>query len=399
MPIDRAQLPRLLYVADVPVAATVAGSILMYRLLEPYPREKLLIAESELTVSPADKRLPAVRYATFPFGNNRLLHSRLTPHYLGFLEMTAPARRRHLRGLVKEVRPEAILTVSHRVSWRTAQALAKECGLPYFMMVHDDVVHMNPWPKWRRAAMERDFADAYRGAAERFCVSPYMAQAYRERYGVAGRVMYPSRAADATEYDAPPERVRASDGPVTFVYAGSLDIPGYVQLLVKLADALRPHGANLLVHCTFDAAAVRSAGLDRPNVKVEPLVPAAKLVEHLRERAHVLVTPMTFEPHYRMHMQTGFPSKLTEYTASGVPMLVWGPPDCSAVVWAKQREVAEVLDTTDESALAAAVQRLAGDGEYRYGLGRRGMEVGRRFFGYTAAEDVFLGGLLQGMKR
>jgi hypothetical protein len=82
-------LPRLLYIGDVAVAATVAGSTLLYRLLQTYPRQRLLIAEGNLWNSHPDKRLPHVKYETFTVGTARLLNTRFNSIYSGLLHLTA----------------------------------------------------------------------------------------------------------------------------------------------------------------------------------------------------------------------------------------------------------------------------------------------------------------------
>src|SRR5690349_7624428 len=45
---DSADLPRLVYIGDVPIESTYHGSILLYRLFEAYPADKLLIIETDL---------------------------------------------------------------------------------------------------------------------------------------------------------------------------------------------------------------------------------------------------------------------------------------------------------------------------------------------------------------
>src|SRR2546423_1282521 len=82
-------LPRLLYVGDVAVAATVAGSTLLYRILQKYPQKRLLIAEGNLWVSAPAKRLPHVRYEAFKVGSKRFLLTRFHSTYSSILHLTA----------------------------------------------------------------------------------------------------------------------------------------------------------------------------------------------------------------------------------------------------------------------------------------------------------------------
>src|SRR5262249_43631330 len=68
-------VPRLLYLADVPVESYMHGSSLVYRLFESYPAEKLLIVEG-LYESQADRRLPNVQYRAIKSSLSRLLKNR-----------------------------------------------------------------------------------------------------------------------------------------------------------------------------------------------------------------------------------------------------------------------------------------------------------------------------------
>jgi len=84
----------------------------------------------------------------------------------------------------------------------------------------------------------------------------------------------------------------------------------------------------------------------------------------------------------------GFPSKLADCSAIGVPLLIYGPNYCSAVRWARENPgVAEVVEAPD--GLAEVVQRLAGDPVLRQELGTRALEIGHRYFAHETVQGVF----------
>src|SRR4030095_12339472 len=68
------QLPRLLYIADVPVEASFHGSTLLYRLLQNYPSERLFILEHGQASLP-QRRLPGVSCDFIP---RTIRHPQLT---------------------------------------------------------------------------------------------------------------------------------------------------------------------------------------------------------------------------------------------------------------------------------------------------------------------------------
>jgi hypothetical protein len=87
---------------------------------------------------------------------------------------------------------------------------------------------------------------------------------------------------------------------------------------------------------------------------------------------------------------TAFPSKLADYTAIGLPILICGPEYSSAVRWAEEFPgVAEVVTIRRQDALIASIRRLMADPARRGALARRAMEVGEKCFSLGSARQVF----------
>jgi hypothetical protein len=113
----------------------------------------------------------------------------------------------------------------------------------------------------------------------------------------------------------------------------------------------------------------------------------------LEEEADVLFLPMTFDPVDKQNMRLCFPSKLADYTAVGLPVLIYGPDYSSAVQWARENQgAAEVVVEAGVEPVRAALQRLS-DPELRRSLGRRSTELGARYFGYEAGTRLFMSAL------
>ena len=88
-------------------------------------------------------------------------------------------------------------------------------------------------------------------------------------------------------------------------------------------------------------------------------------------------------------MQMAFPSKLADYTATGLPLLIYGPAYCSAVVWARENSgVAEVVE--DKAGLSNAINRLASDPSHRVALGKHALTTGREYFTHNRAQQLFI---------
>jgi hypothetical protein len=118
------------------------------------------------------------------------------------------------------------------------------------------------------------------------------------------------------------------------------------------------------------------------------------MIERLRREADVLVVPMSFHPDDRSNIEVAFPSKLADYTATGLPILIWGPPYSSAARWAVENDgVAALVQEASDDALLGTLRRLLDDGNYRWSLGVRSLATGDRLFAHTAVAGAFLSAL------
>src|SRR6185503_16891632 len=120
--------------------------------------------------------------------------------------------------------------------------------------------------------------------------------------------------------------------------------------------ALEPVGGRLLIFGPLTTDGAQRAGLNNPNTEIRGLLSSTELLTRLRAEAHALFVPMSFAAADRANMEMAFPSKLADYTATGVPLLIYGPGYCSAVAWAHEnRDAAEVVEA--EPDLTAAIER------------------------------------------
>jgi glycosyltransferase involved in cell wall biosynthesis len=217
-----------------------------------------------------------------------------------------------------------------------------------------------------------------------------MEESYRERYGVEGQILYPARGREAPEYDAPPEHVKTKEGSVTVAYSGTLHTPGFKEALRDVADLLRDHGGELLIRSPLDSDTAMQADWARPNMTFRPFVAPEEIIPTLRADADILFLPTAFEGWAAKKNQTNFPAKLTEYTATGLPLLVWGPATSSGVRWCREHSgMAEVVSDSGKQALREALNRLVRDPDHRFQLGKRALEVGHEYFRVQDAWTTF----------
>ncbi len=218
------ELPRLAYVGDVPVERSTHGAGLLYRLLQDYPPEKLLVVEAWPAISQPARRLPGVAYHEFALWPKRG-RTRLRRLAATWLALRAASNARRLLGLMGGFEPQAILTAAQGYSWLAAAQLAENAGLPLHLIIHDHWVSLLDAFQSLKPRLDRRFGSLYRHAASRLCVSPFMEEEYRQSYGVAGKVLYPSRPKDCPSFNTAPPSYARKVGPLVGAYAGRILFP------------------------------------------------------------------------------------------------------------------------------------------------------------------------------
>lgn len=387
---NQSKTPNLVYISDVPVESSYHGSALIYRLLQDYPPDKLRIIETNLRRSRPELRIPSIDYAEIHLGWPRPLYTRFASLYRAWLTRRAPGCQSQLQDLLSGFSPQAILTVTHGFAWRTAARFAATNQLPLHLICHDDLPGHSGLPAAQVKWLDHEFGRVYRQAASRLCVSPFMCNTYSERYGADGQLLYPSRALDCPQYHAPPERLRIDAASVTGVYAGSINSESYAESVRILGTTLADLGGRLLLFGPLKAHELSGLGLDLPNIINCGLVPFRELIDRCRMEADFLYVPMSFSSVDRVNMELSFPSKLADYTASGIPLLIRGPVYCSAVRWAKDNPgVAEFVETEDATALRSAVQKISENGPRRFQMASHALTLGGDLFSYTTGHRLF----------
>jgi glycosyltransferase involved in cell wall biosynthesis len=348
----------------------------MYRLFEDYPKDKFYIIEAFGASSP-DRRLDGCEYRVLNTGLSRLLWTRFGYYLSPTTTLAAPVLRHRIPKILGGFRPEALITVVHGYSWAAAAAYAGQHQLPLHLILHDECALIAERFAIERRWIERRLRHWYPRAASRLCISPYMEETYRDRYGVVGDVLYPSRGKDSLYFAEPAPSLQGRCAPFTIAYGGSIKVE-YARSLQRIATALQSSCGRLIVYGLYTTAAVDR--LRGPNIEWRGRVSSEEFIRQCRNEAHAMYIPMSYDEKDRLNMEISFPSKLADSTAVGLPLVIDGPEYCSAVLWARQNPgVAEVVTSQDVDFLTAAILRLQ-DRAYRHRLAAEAISRGMQYF-------------------
>ena len=393
---DGRGLPRLVYIGDVGICDRGNGPRILKTLLETYPAGKLHVELSDFWSWPDDDRLAGVTYEQFAIRWRRLNFGRLYGWMTTQCLLASKRRAKRLAKKLEPFGPQGILTVTAGPSWLLAAHTARWLRVPLHLILHDDLRYCCAIaPRFDRW-LERQFRAVYLEAVSRFCVSPSMEEYYRGRFGAPGTVLYPNKGVTDLNISI---QVRGR-GQFTAAYAGNISSKHYVAVLSRIACALAAVGGKLLIYALTDPNAPHLAALQRPNVEIRGRIPSRELRLRLAVEADLLVVPMSFAPADEVNTRISFPSKLADYTSVGLPLLVLGPPYCSAVRWAREFPDAAIAISSpnDDSDLVASLKRLASDPEYRRRLAQGAADAGNACFTHRGAFQVFSNALCAALR-
>jgi len=470
-------MPRVLILSEEIPQTVHAGGIILHRLFAGYGEgEKLKSGKAEwLTGENAEPRLfvigpkahPDAEVLDCPYCELRMPWQRLEKTRLHRLKRSLqaagliplPSHRQVVR-LLGHFRPEVVVSVMQGTPFISLAArTARAFGVRLVLIVHDLNEEFERVYPWAKEPLFRRNRSVYRQAARRLCVSQEMARYLENRYGAPGEVMYPNRseelmpraadlsltlraAADQRTSGLRDERSKEDEddfdkgnsdilkdaqlatssspqtsAPLTLGYAGSLAY-GYGEELVRLIEVLRETGTRIRLFSPRPAG--RLAALNEAHDVVEKCGyrPALEAWREIQVTCDAVILPYANpardqELLYRTH----FPSKLTEYLALGMPVIVSGQGfangvryaqaeklkngkaenlklqagDCQSFGLANILEVAPngVVPCTTREELLGCLWRMKEDGELRRELARRATEAGKRDFDPVAIRERF----------
>jgi glycosyltransferase involved in cell wall biosynthesis len=337
---------RVLYCSAVAPQPTGAGELLVHRHLTALTEWHLMIVAGE--DRPASPDVVA-DLTTVPRVPRWIQRCRRGPAFASAERVAARWLVARFERQADRFRPSIVVSTMLPDPLMSAAArFAARRGIPLVLFCHDDYA-----PALSSSA-RRFLRDVYRQAAVRLCVSRAMEEEFAHRYGVRGEVLPPIPA-------APAAAVRpAHDGePLIVGFAGAIG-QGYTGAFVALADALAREGGRLVVASPtprdgYSRIFSHPAVTDLGALRVAD-VRATMLAAGVNTLAVVQSFALDDERSYRFN----FPSKLTEYSTYGLPVLVVAPPTASAATWMCDNSGSGILvHALDGDALSEAVRRLA----------------------------------------
>jgi hypothetical protein len=359
---------------------------LIFKLLRDYPVDRFISVELPMGGPKNVHRLDGPKTITLPVPPPGFGPRARTLYELTFL-YGKKAWAGWLDWKLRKHSFDTVVCVVHGWVCEAACELARRRKVPFHVILHDHAGNTLPTPRFLHKVRVRRWVDLCRGANTRLCVSPYMAAEVEKMTGCPCLVLYPGLSPGA-DLQAPPAPLGKDDRKgLTFGFIGLVHT-GMRDLLFKMGRLLNAEGHRLVLHSPQAASLLDEPGA--AGLIDGGWIPTESVARKLRETADALFLPMSFKAADTPNVKVLFPSKLVEYCAAGLPVLIWGPPYSSAVRWAGEHPgFAEVVETGEEDVVIEAIHRLA-DAARRQQMGEFSLSLAREFFAHERTFGLFL---------
>jgi glycosyltransferase involved in cell wall biosynthesis len=163
-----------------------------------------------------------------------------------------------------------------------------------------------------------------------------------------------------------------------------------------LAGALAAGGHRLILYTPSNLP----PGFKPGHLEIRAPLSSPELVRRLHEEADLLLLLTSFEPGLMEVIRTQFPSKMVDYTAAAVPILVVAPEQSGIADYLQERPTsAQLVCDPSPDAVRVAVNTLAADPAKMISLARGAAAAGEEDFGCRQAYARFCHAMGQGVRR
>lgn len=383
--------PRVVVISEVIPQTVYAGNILLFRLFNGYPADRLLVVgprpERDATRLPSNYR--SIKQIGARLDRTRLAKVPRTLDAFGLRRV--PLRR--VRHLVGDFNADIVLTVAQTLSmYRAAFDYARFARLPLVIIVHDVNDQFEEVFRFAQARRRRLNRSIFRAAEKRLCVSPEMAGYIGDLHGVRCDVLYPNRSEDLRPRPSSDAGRLTEEPSLTLGYAGSLAY-GYGRRIAELAPVLEKTGTKLRI---FSRDRLRHAST---AISERGFAPAEVTWQHIRAECDALLLPY-HSLEYALLYRTHFPSKLPEYLALRMPVVIIGPAYATGVVWGRRNpDAAMTLVDPDSRMLEEALAHLRCSATLRINLAEAAYAAGQRDFDPRKIREAFCSTLAEVARR
>ena len=285
-----------------------------------------------------------------------------------------------LRKSLRRYQPNLVYTFLHSASTlRFGHWIAQKLSIPHVIHVGDD-------------GLDSQIATAklVHAAVDHFAISEPMANEYRSRYGLEFSVFHNGASPDY--FQETMERCAPSSSRV-IRYLGRLHSWLHFDSLKLLREAVenlaqKGDSWNVELYGSADLVDLDKSGVLGGSISYHGQVSRTEGIKLLNS-SDLLILPLSYDLDLLTSYRYSFPTKLAEYLATGVPILVLSDPRAASAVYCQANSVAHLIDKPSVSEIVQYLQLLSRDLSSGLEQGRRNQFVARTKLNQQMITSIF----------
>jgi len=256
--------------------------------------------------------------------------------------------------LLKNRRPDTILTILGDNYALLASRLSQAWKIPLSTIIHDDL-KLRSTSRKEQAKTEKYNATILKLSSRAWLVTPEMKDVFPLSKTNNTSVLLPVPEGNSGKFvNWKPEFM---SNPVV-AHAGSF-YPFHVPYFRAIAEALKKLNGTLLIVTSRNNPALTALLEKCNNIQVQELFEKNQdVLDFLRERASCMVVAYPFGLEQHPWTATSFPSRMIEFMHLGLPFLILASPNTALANWAVRNNWHGYLSRLDEASLLNFLKRI-----------------------------------------
>ncbi|HKK41826.1 MAG TPA: glycosyltransferase [Bacteroidales bacterium] len=282
-----------------------------------------------------------------------------------------------LKKWILDFKPDIIyIQPFHYRIMKFGNLLFSELNIPYVTHIMDDSVKYINGSKILKnhiqGIIDKDFTQLIHNAALNLCISEAMGDEYYKRYN---RKFLPFRNPIDTDkwLEFSKGRTDITSEGIKVIYNGRLFSPTHDSLLdfCRIVNDLNKKGKHVELHIyTYDNnTSFRTSIGKMEGIKIFPPV-KIKDVPELISRYDVFFMCLDFDKEAQKYSQFSISTRTSEGMISGVPVLLYAPPNTAMFKYFKKHNAGCIVGGKDPVRLEEALIKLMEENDYRHTISR-----------------------------
>lgn len=247
-------------------------------------------------------------------------------------------------------------------SLRFIRAIKDHVPVPLVVHVMDDwfsfIVRPSPLAKFWQRRLDKEVENVFALSQLHLSICDFMSEEYKKRYGYQFFPFHNS--VDRSFWKVPEAHEKLPETPVKILYAGRIGY-GLEKTIQKVADIVEKMGRDgeavqFEIQTKDQSHPIRNQIQRYQFVSFSDTIPYKDLPLKFAS-AQILLIPCDFSGEGVKFIRYSMPTKVSEYMATGTPILVIGPRETALVEYAR-KGWAKVCTSNDNLRIESAIKEL-----------------------------------------